>query len=246
MNHVLQLTQKWTYRILHMFVLVLSVFLVVSISIDSFRGQGIEFYDQPRFLKTQVVICAVFLLDFFAEFFMSDRKGHYFITHFLFLLVSIPYLWIIHKLGFDFFSPKAAYLLQYIPLARGGYALAMVVGWITSNRATGLFVTYLITLMSTVYFASLVFFMFEQGVNPQVSDYTDALWWAAMDVTTVGSNISPVSPEGRILAVVVAALGMMMFPIFTVYVTSLITRKHNSLEAPDGSGASTPSTNANQ
>ncbi|MDE6311277.1 MAG: potassium channel family protein [Muribaculaceae bacterium] len=228
MNKTLMKTQKWISNFLHICVLVLSVFLVISISIDSFRGQGIEYYDQPRFLKTQVIICVVFLLDFFVELFMSERKWRYLLTHILFFFVSIPYLWIIHRMGFEFFSPKAAYMLQYIPLVRGGYALAMVVGWITSNRAADLFATYLITLMASVYFASLVFFMFEQGVNPGVTAYSDALWWAAMDVTTVGSNISPVSVEGRILAVVLAALGMMMFPIFTVYITSLITHKHNA------------------
>ena len=104
----------------------------------------------------------------------------------------------------------------------------MVVGWITSNRAAGLFATYVILLIATVYFSSLVFYMLEQGVNPEVKDYTDALWWASMDVTTVGSNITPVTPEGRILAVVLAALGMMMFPIFTVYITSIVSKKRQA------------------
>ena len=77
-------------------------------------------------------------------------------------------------------------------------------------------------LMATVYFASLIFFVLEHKVNPMVTDYWSALWWAFMDVTTVGSNIYAVTPTGKILSVVLAALGMMMFPIFTVYVTSLV------------------------
>ena len=68
----------------------------------------------------------------------------------------------------------------------------------------------------------LLFFVIEHKVNPQVTGYDDALWWAFMDVTTVGSNIYAVTPTGRILSVLLAALGMMMFPIFTVYVTSLV------------------------
>ena len=47
-----------------------------------------------------------------------------------------------------------------------------------------------------------------------------------MDVTTVGSNIIAVTPTGRVLSVLLAALGMMMFPIFTVYVTSLVERRN--------------------
>lgn len=142
-------------------------------------------------------------------------------THFLFLLVSIPYLNIINYYDFTF-SAEVTYFLRFIPLVRSGWALAIVVGWLTSNRASGLFVSYLTMLLAMVYFSSLIFFVIEQKVNPEVKDYNDALWWAFMDVTTVGSNIIAITPTGRILSVLLAALGMMMFPIFTVYVTSLV------------------------
>ncbi|MDE7381573.1 MAG: potassium channel family protein [Muribaculaceae bacterium] len=213
------------YDILHIIVLALSIFLVVSISIDTFKN--IAFYRAPHFLKVQFWICIVFLCDFFLEWIMAEKKGHYFATHFFFLLVAIPYLPIIDFFNWTF-SPKLYYLLQYIPLVRGGYALAIVVGWFSYNKATGLFFTYLFTLLATVYFSSLVFYVFEKHVNKLVTVYTDALWWAAMDVTTVGSNIVAVTPEGRVLSVVLAALGMMMFPIFTVYVTSLIQKNKNT------------------
>lgn len=209
---------------LHVIVLILSVFLVLSISIDTFRN--IAFYRAPHFLKIQFWICIIFLADCFVEFFLVADKRHYIWSHLIFFLVSIPYLPIIDYFGWKF-SPQLTYLLQYIPLVRGGYALAIVVGWFTYNKATSLFWTYLITLFSTVYFASLAFYVFEKSVNPLVVGYGDALWWAMMDVTTVGSNIVAVSVVGRVLSVVLAALGMMMFPVFTVYVTSLIKR-HNS------------------
>ena len=60
--------------------------------------------------------------------------------------------------------------------------------------------------------------------------YGDALWWAFMDVTTVGSNIIAVTVTGRGLSVLLAALGMMMFPIFTVYVTSLVQQVNKRKE----------------
>lgn len=217
--------RRWLYSLLHVFVLLLSIFLVISISIDTFKN--IAFWKQPAFMKVQFWICIIFLLDFFIEFFLAEKKWRYIWTHLFFFIVSIPYLAIFHYFGWKF-SPQVTYLIQYIPLVRGGYALAIVVGWFTYNRATGLFFTYLFTLVSTVYFASLVFFMFEHSVNPLVVDYYSALWWATMDVTTVGSNIEAVTPIGRILSVCLAALGMMMFPIFTVYVTNII-QQHNKV-----------------
>lgn len=213
---------KYIQRFLHIVVLIISLFLVVSISIDTFNN--VAFYKAPHFLRMQFWICIIFLADFFLEWILSENKWKYLASHFLFFLVAIPYLPIIDHFGWKF-SLQVTYLIQYIPLVRGGYALAIVVGWFTSNKATGLFFTYLITLFSSVYFASLAFYVFEHNMNPLIVSYPDALWWATMDVTTVGSNISAVTPVGRVLSVVLAALGMMMFPIFTVYVTSLIKNR---------------------
>lgn len=104
--------------------------------------------------------------------------------------------------------------------------MSIVVSWFTYNKATGLFISYLVTLLFTIYFSSLAFFLFEKGVNPGVKTYGDAVWWAFMDATTVGSNIVAVTTVGKVLSVLLAAIGMMMFPIFTVYVTNILT-KHN-------------------
>lgn len=165
----------------------------------------------------------VFLFDFVLEFFLSKDKLRYLRTHFIFLLVAIPYQNIIEYYHI-ITSPELSYFLRFVPLVRGGYALAIVVGWLSYNKASGLFVSYLTMLLATVYFSSLIFFVLEHKVNPLVANYGDALWWAFMDVTTVGSNISAITVTGRVLSVVLAALGMMMFPIFTVYVTSLVQK----------------------
>ena len=217
------LQKRGIYGILHVIILLLSLFLVISISVDTFKG--IPFYTQPLYMKVQLWICILFLFDFILELFLSKDKLRYFGTHFLFLLVAIPYQNIIAYMGWTF-SPEITYMLRFIPLVRGGYAMAIVVGWLTYNKASSLFISYLTMLLATVYFASLAFFVMEHKVNPLVVGYGDALWWALMDATTVGSNIIAVTATGRVLSVLLAALGMMMFPIFTVYVTSLIQKKN--------------------
>lgn len=215
--------QKGLYDFLHVIILLLSIFLVVAISMDTFKNEA--FYRVPKFLKFQFWVCVLFLLDFFVEFFLSANKWSYLRSHFFFFLVSIPYNSIILHYGWNF-DPQITYCIRYIPLIRGGYAMSIVISWFTYNKATGLFISYLTTLLFTVYFASLAFFLFEHKVNPLVPNYDAALWWAFMDATTVGSNIIAVTTVGKILSVLLAALGMMMFPIFTVYVTNILT-KHN-------------------
>lgn len=104
----------------------------------------------------------IVLLDFILEWFLAKHKVRYFATHFVFLLVAIPYQSIISWAGWTF-SEEITYLLRFIPLVRGGYALAIVVGWLTYNKASGLFVTYLTTLLATVYFSSLAFMLWSMG-----------------------------------------------------------------------------------
>ena len=148
------LREKGIYGILHVIILILSLFLVISISVDTFKG--IPFYEQSVYMKVQLWICALFLADFVLEWFLAEKKGHYVATHFIFLLVAIPYQNIIAYMGWTF-SPEITYMLRFIPLVRGGYAMAIVVGWLTYNRASGLFVSYLTMLLATVYFSSLSF-----------------------------------------------------------------------------------------
>ncbi len=242
----------WFINILHIIVLISAIFLVVFISIDTFKN--IAFYKQPEFERLQFWICILFLGDFFLEFALAEKKWRYFWSHFLFLLVSIPYTNIIEFFGWTF-SPRIGYLLRFVPLVRGGYAMAIVVGWFTYNKAASLFISYLATLLATIYFGSLAFYVFEKGVNPLVDSYGAALWWGFMDATTVGSNIIAVTTVGKVLSVLLAALGMMMFPIFTVYVTSLIKNRNQegtelnldtSIPAPGAATSTSNTTSSTQ
>ena len=113
-------------------------------------------------MEVQLWICALFLADFVLEWILATNWKRYVATHFIFLLVAIPYQNIIAYMGWTF-SPEITYMLRFIPLVRGGYAMAIVVGWLTYNRASGLFVSYLTMLLATVYFSSLAFYVMEHG-----------------------------------------------------------------------------------
>lgn len=216
---------KDVYNFFHVLILILSLFLVISISIDTFND--VPFQTEKSYLKVQLLICVVFLFDFFLELFLSKHKFNYLKTHFLFFIISIPYLNIIDYYHFVL-SEEVKYFVRFIPLVRGGYALAIIVGRFTKSKVTSLFLSYSTMLFATVYFSSLLFFTFEKDLNPGLTNYFDSLWWAFMNVTTVGSNIYAVTIVGKILSVLLAAIGMMMFPIFTVYITSVFQKANNT------------------
>ena len=75
--------KRGIYGVLHVMILLLSLFLIVDISIDTFNN--IPFISQTSYLKTQFWICMFFIADFILEFFLSKDKIHYLQTHFLLL-----------------------------------------------------------------------------------------------------------------------------------------------------------------
>jgi voltage-gated potassium channel len=48
-----------------------------------------------------------------------------------------------------------------------------------------------------------------------------------MNVTTVGAEIFPITAVGKVLAALLPSLGMMFFPIFTIYVTDIYNVKRD-------------------
>ena len=59
---------------------------------------------------------------------------------------------------------------------------------------------------------------YEVAVNPRLHGFGNALWWAWMNVTTVGAEIFPVTAVGKVVCVLLPSLGMLFFPIFTTYI----------------------------
>lgn len=212
---------------MHWVIIILSVLLIVYISVDTF--QGVNFLKNRSYMTFQLWVCIVFIADFFIELAIAEDRWRYVRGHLLFLFLSIPYLNIIDSLGIPV-SEADLFFVRFIPLARGVLAMAIVVGYISKNRITSLLASYIVIMLSVVYFSSLIFLYREQPVNPMVTNYGNALWWAFTTSTSVGCSINPMTVTGKILAVVVACTGITMFPLFTVYLTSLITRYRNRMK----------------
>ena len=97
-------------------------------------------------------------------------------------------------------------------------AFYLVIRWLAGDRVRKLLAAYVLTVALFTYLSALVFYDYEAGVNPGVHGFGDAVWWAWMNVTTVGAEIFPVTSVGRVFSVLLPSLGMLFFPIFTTYV----------------------------
>lgn len=215
------ITENRTLLAIHLFVIVLAVLLITYITYDALNN--ISFISSEGYLKAQFWICLFFILSIVAE--MVIRR-HFtvweWISHFIFLLICVPYLSII--VHFDIkISPHLHYFLRFVPIIRAVYALSIVSGAMSKSWIKGLFFSYLMILIASIYFGSMMFYLEEHYVNSAVTDYWSALYWACMDLTTCGCAINAITPVGKILAVVLAAEGLMLFPVFCVYVTDAVT-----------------------
>lgn len=203
---------------LHAVILILSVLLIVFISIDTFRHT--PFLHNRAYMHFQFWVCIVFMADFFIEWPLAPDKRRYFRHRLLFLLLSIPWLNILNLLNLPL-TETELYWVRFIPLARGVLAMSIVVGYISRNRITSVFASYTAVMLAFLYLGSLIFLYREHPVNPRVPDFGAALWWACMDATTTGCEIQPVTTAGKIVGMVLAGMGMVMFPLFTVYITNI-------------------------
>ena len=217
-------------------VLILSAALISWISYDTFKR--INFLENHSYMTFQFWVCMVFILDFFVGLYYAQGKWSYFKRRLLFLILSIPVLNIVNMLNITL-SPDMLYFARFIPLARGALALAIVVSYVSSNAVTSLFVSYITIMLFIASFCSLIFFQREAGVNPEVNTYWTALWWTMMNLSTVGCSISPVTVAGKIVAVILPISGMIIFPLFTVYLTDYVTRTFK--KTAEGTTSSDPS-----
>lgn len=213
------------YKWLHLMGILVSIILIISISLETFNHDS--FLSRSIYFKTQFWICIYFTIDFFVFFYLAQNRWKFFKCYLILLVLSIPYLTLIDASGIQL-NDDQYYLIRFIPLIRGGAAIVMLLAMVLKRNVTTIFISYWVLLISITYFMTLIFFEFEQGINPLVKSYGDTIWWAAMTVTTLGSNIIPITVAGKVATTVLAALGMTVFPIFTAYITMLISKLSQS------------------
>lgn len=204
---------------LHLSAFVLSLLLVISISIDTFRD--IPFYEDTNYLDLQFWICVLLMALFAIEVYTAENSWRYLGRHVLFLLLVIPYLTLFDWWGVEL-SPQMAYLFRFIPLVRGYIAFTVIAYGLLRDLASGLLITYIVVLFSFIYYCSLIFYVLEVGINPMLHSFWDSLWYSCMTATTAGCSISAMTSMGRVISVLLALAGMMLLPVFTVYLTDLI------------------------
>ncbi|MFI3323005.1 MAG: potassium channel family protein [Rikenellaceae bacterium] len=212
---------KWVMDVL---VIIGSLIIVSSVSVDFFNNRSLE-DGLDAALRIQYWVCMLYIADFFIRLWSAENKTRFFFRNLPLLIISIPYYNITSYYDVSL-DQEWATILRILPVIRCAYAIVLFFNRRATNIISTLIVSYITTVVFVCYFSTMIFFYAERGVNPMVKNYGDALWWTLMNLTTVGSNIFAVTPLGKFLSFAIAATGMMMFPIFTAYVTEIFQEYH--------------------
>jgi voltage-gated potassium channel len=81
--------------------------------------------------------------------------------------------------------------------------------------------------------AVIVYLVERHAPHSNIHTFAEALWWAAVTVTTVGyGNFYPVTTEGQITACLMMALGLLTLAVVTAQVASSFVAQEPSNAAP--------------
>ncbi len=210
------------YRIFNTLTLIGSLVILYTLSSDIIYTRNYTLNNS--FLSLQLIISLIFVADFFVRAHFSRHTADFVAANLWLLLVSLPYLNILSWLGMVNISKPLYLTLKCLPLMRGLYGIYAGLRYAYRSRSSRLMLSYIYITLSLTFLAALIFFAAEEGVNPDVTDFGTALWWAGLNVTTMGANFYAHTLTGKVLTIVLPTLGMMLFPIFTIYLTGLVER----------------------
>lgn len=209
--------------------LVSAIALLAGLSFEVLSGHRSDF--SQWYLWLQFAVCIIFMSDFLFSLYyykrratLSEARRHRAWLDVLFLFISLPYL---NVLDWLHLTPgrEITMLVATLPIIRSYIVMGMVVQWMLDGAVAKIFGAYVLTIVGVTYLAALMFYDYEIDVNAELRNFGNALWWSAMNATTVGSSIIPVTIAGKFLSVLLPVIGMMFFPIFTIYVTDIYNSK---------------------
>lgn len=85
------------------------------------------------------------------------------------------------------------------------------------------FAWLIVAWLSVMVICSIGLYAAEHGINKAIESPFDALWWGITTLSTVGyGDVYPVTPEGRLAAMVLMLLGIGLFSAITATATSYL------------------------
>lgn len=188
-----------------LFILVLCIFALGSLTAESFFA-----LDQPTLIILEYadnLVCVFFFLDFLFSLLWASNKWKYHYTWgWIDLASSLPML---DPLRWG----RVVRITRIFRVLRGAKATKILASFVLDRRAEGAFLAAVLISILLIVFSSVAILHVEIGVDGNnIKTAEDALWWAFSTITTVGyGDRYPITPEGRVIAVLLMTAGVGLF-----------------------------------
>ena len=175
----------------------------------------------------------IFLGDFLYRLFTAESKPGYFFRNFGWadLLSSLPFA--------HFKILRVFRLWRVIRLMRN-FGLRNLVREFVADRAGNALLTVVFLVFCVLEFGSLAVLSAERSSpNANITNASDAIWWAYVTITTVGyGDQFPVTNAGRLVGVLVMTAGVGLFGTLSGFLANTFLtppkKKAEQVEAPAG------------
>ena len=102
---------------------------------------------------------------------------------------------------------------------------------VLANKKFELFIL-LIAVSFVTFIGGAVIYVFEAHTNGKIQNIFDAIYWSLITISTVGyGDITPVTPEGKVLTMVLIIIGIGFISFSTSIIASAFTEKLEELKA---------------
>ncbi len=165
--------------------------------------------EETLFFTLDVFIWALFAADLIVKLVVAPDRLGYARQHWLeVLIVLIPFIRPLRIVRLFVFGARAF----------GGARRLVNVDFL------------LVYAIGMVIIAATFVTSFERG-HDSITSFPDALWWSFVTVTTVGyGDLSPVTPAGRAIAIVLMLVGIGLFGGLTANLASAIVKSEDNVE----------------
>lgn len=160
---------------------------------------------------------SLFFLEFVAKFALATNKRRYLRVNWLdVLIVLLPFLKFL-RLARVLRATRALPIFRLLVFSGRGSESTLE---LLRRRRFGQL--GIISIMVILIGASVGYLLEAGAAGSQIENFGDALWWSATTITTVGSELYPVTVGGRILAFALMIYAIGVFSYFIGAIASVL------------------------